>query len=57
MLLDGVGNFNGCRGRPMCHRQNRYQRFAVLLALDGKRDDTRAVLATFFPPALRFVFP
>ncbi len=60
MLFDDAGNFHSCCcifGRPMCHRQNRYQGFAVLLALDGKRDNTRSILTTFFLPALRFVIP
>jgi hypothetical protein len=60
MLFDGAGNFDGCCcifGRSMCHRQDRHQCFTVLLALDGERDNTRAVLATFFLSALRFVIP
>jgi hypothetical protein len=60
MLLDGTRNFDGGHrilGRPMRHRQHRHQRFTVLSALDGKRNDARAILATFFLSALRFVIP
>lgn len=56
--LDGARNFHGRHcipGRAMGHRQHRHQRFTVPTAFDCKCDDARAILATFFLSALRFV--
>ena len=56
--LDGARNFHGRHcipGRAMSHRQHRHQRFTVPTAFDCKCDDARAILATFFLSALRFV--
>ena len=60
VFFDSVRNFDGRRRvvrRAMRHRQYGHQRLAILLTLDGERDDAGAILAAFFLPALRFVIP
>ena len=43
--------------RPVRHRQDRNERLAVRLALDGEHDDARPILAAFVLAAPRFVIP